>query len=76
MGQYDEIVEKQRLLLKAEKWAKTYKSLHNHSISSMWYDTRPQDTQNDQKVTDIEYNSGLIERTCSDGSIVYFGEEL
>ena len=76
MGQYEDRVERQRLLLKAEEWSKSVKSLHNHSVSSMWYDTRPHDTQDDQRVTDIEYNSGLIQRTCFDGAVVYFGEEL
>ena len=39
MSQYDERVERQRLKLKAEEWAKGVKSLHAHSLSSMWYDT-------------------------------------
>ena len=42
----------------------------------MWYDTRPQDTQDGQHVTDIIYNSGLIKRILSDGSEVFFGKEL
>ena len=41
MTQYEDRVERQRLLIKAEK-----------------------------------YNSGLIQRTCSDGGLVYFGKEL
>lgn len=76
MSQYDERVERQRLKLKAEEWAKGVKSLHAHSLSSMWYDTRPQDTQDSKRVTDIIYNSGLIQRTCADGAVVYFGKEL
>jgi len=76
MSQYKSKVERQRLLLEAEKWASAVKSLHAHSLNSMWYDTRPQDTENGKSVTDIEYNSGLVKRTCSDGLTVYFGKEL
>ena len=76
MGQYDEIVERQKLLLEAEEWAKGVSHIHAHSLSSMWYDTRPQDTQDGKSVCDRTFNSGLIERTCDDGSIVYFGKEL
>ena len=45
MTQYDERVQYQRDLLAAEEWSKTVKSVHAHSLSSMWYDTRPQDTK-------------------------------
>ena len=76
MTQYDDKVQYQRDLLAAEEWAKSFSSMHNHSISSMWYDTRPQDTQDGKRVMDIIYNSGLIKRTCEDGSEVYFGKEL
>jgi len=76
MTQYNETVNNQRLLLEAEEWAKGIKSIHAHSMSSMWYDTRPQDTEDGKGVLDIEYNSGLIERKTHDGYTVYFGEEL
>ena len=76
MGQYDEIVERQRILLEAEEWAKDISGIHVHSLNSMWYDTRPQDTQDGKSVCDRHFNSGLIERTCDDGAIVYFGKEL
>jgi hypothetical protein len=76
MTQYDDKVQYQRDLMAAEEWSKTFSSFHNHSISSMWYDTRPQDTQDGKRVTDIIYNSGLIQRTCADGAVVYFGKEL
>jgi len=76
MTQYDDKVQYQRDLMAAEEWSKTFSSFHNHSISSMWYDTRPQDTQDSKRVTDIIYNSGLIQRTCADGAVVYFGKEL
>ena len=63
MGQYDKLVERQRLLLAAEEWANGIKSMHSHQLSSMWYDTRPQDTENRQFVIDKQYNGGEIERT-------------
>lgn len=76
MSQYDERVERQRLKLKAEEWARGVKALHAHSVSSMWYDTRPQDTEDGRSVMDIQYNSGLVERHTHDGHTLYFGEEL
>jgi len=76
MTQYKQAVNKQRLLLEAEKWAESVKSLHVHSLNSMWYDNRPQDTENNTSVTDIQYNSGLIERKLSNGKTVYFGAKL
>jgi len=75
MTEFTHLVEKQRLLEAAEKWANTVKSLHHHRLNSMWYDTRPQDTETDY-VTDVEYNSGLIERTLKNGTKVYFGKRL
>lgn len=76
MSQYDELVERQRILLEAEEWANGVKEIHAHSINSMWYDNRPQDTEDGKSVLDVSYNSGLIKRKCHDGSIVYFGKEM
>jgi len=76
MTEFKDKVERQRLLLEAEEWAKGVSGIHAHSLSSMWYDTRPQDTQDGKGVVDRQFNSGLIERTLDDGSIVYFGIEL
>ena len=76
MTQYDDKVQRQRDILKAEEWAKQVKSVHAHSLSSMFYDTRPQDTEDGKSVMDIQYNSGLVERKTHDGYTVYFGEEL
>ena len=39
MGEFDYRVERQRLLLEAEEWSKTIKSLHVHSLTSMHYET-------------------------------------
>ena len=76
MTEYKERVERQRLLLEAEEWAQGVKGMHAHSLSSMWYDTRPQDTEDGKSVMDITYNSGLIKRRLNDGTEVYFGKEL
>jgi len=76
MTEFKNKVERQRVLLEAEEWAKGVSGIHAHSLSSMWYDTRPQDTQDGKGVVDRSFNSGLIERTLDDGSIVYFGKEL
>ena len=75
MTQYKNEVKKQAKLLEAEEWAKGVKGMHAHSINSMWYDTRPQDTDG-KSVLDIEYNDGLIERRLESGEIIYFGEKL
>ena len=76
MSQYDDRVERQRLLILAEQWAEGVKSIHAHSLSSMWYDNRPQDTEDGKSVLDVEYNSGLIKRETHDGHTLYFGKEL
>jgi|TARA_Y100000361_G_scaffold140907_1_gene145476 hypothetical protein len=74
MTQHDERVSQQRLLLEAEKWAKVPKSVHIHQLKSMWYDDRPQDTD-EGRVTDIQYNNGLIIRQRNGETIHVFGEE-
>jgi len=76
MGQYDERVEKQRNKLAAEEWAKGVKCLHAHSVSSMHYDDRPQDTADGKCVTDVEYNDGSVNRTLSNGETVILGKAL
>ena len=76
MTQYDERVEQQRLKMEAEEWAKGVKTLHSHSLSSMWYDNRPQDTEDGQNVMDIMYNDGSVRRTLSDGGVIIMGDKL
>ena len=76
MTQYDDRVERQRLLLEAEKWAQSVKDIHVHGLSSMWYDDRPEDTADGKYVTDTAYNSGLIERSKNGKIIHTFGEKL
>lgn len=75
MTEFNNRVERQRQKLAAEKWADVAKSIHTHRISSMWYDTRPQDTE-DSHVTDVEYNSGLIIRSKKGKTIHTFGKRL
>ena len=72
MTQYEDRVERQRLKLKAEEWANGVKSLHAHSISSMWYDDRPEDTADGKTVIDKEYNNGIVERTFENGEVYVF----
>ena len=76
MTQFDDKVQRQRTLLKAEEWAKQVKSIHAHSLSSMFYDTRPQDTEDGKGVLDVQYNNGTVRRTTSEGETFIFGKAL
>ena len=76
MSEYDDKVQQQRDKLAAEEWAKGVKSMQAHSLKSMWYDNRPQDTDNGS-VMDVSYNDGSIKRTIqSTGETVIMGEQL
>ena len=75
MTQYKNEVIHQAKKLEAEEWATKVKDIHIHSLKSMWYDTRPQDTDG-KSVIDTQYNDGLIERRLENGELVYFGERL
>ena len=75
MSEHDELVQRQRDLLAAEKWSSGVKSIHAHQLSSMYYDTRPEDTHN-SAVTDKEFNNGVIERYKNGKLIHTFGEAL
>ena len=73
MSEHDKVVDRQRRLLSAEKWARGVKTLHAHSLTSLWYDDRG----NDGSVLDTEYNDGRIQREIREtGETVWFGEEL
>ena len=76
MTQYDETVETQRLIIEAEKWAKQTRAIHVHSLQSMYYDDRPEDTLDGKAVTDYEYNDGVILRYQQGKLIHTFGERL
>jgi len=75
MTQYNEKVDMQRRILLAEKHADKILGMHCHKMNSMWYDNRPQDTE-ENSVTDIQYMSGKIERTLHDGTKVLLVEGL
>ena len=81
MGQYNDKVELQRKILLAEEYKDTVMCLHAHSLSSMWYDKRPQDTANGNGVVDVQFMDGRIERTLKNGKKITLvkgrtGEEL
>ena len=40
MGEFDYRVERQRVLLEAEEWAKGISSVQYHGLTSMWYETK------------------------------------
>jgi hypothetical protein len=61
--------------LEAEVWAKQVKSIHAHTTKSMWYETNPEDFEHGP-VTDVEYNSGVIERTLGNGAKRTIGKRL
>ena len=76
MTQYDERVEMVRQRQAAEAWANGVKCLHSHQIKSMWYDDRPQDTD-DGPVMDVQYNDGRIKRTIiNTGKVVMMGKQI
>ena len=74
MGQYDDRVERQRQKIAAEDWAAKVKAIHAHSLNSMYYDNRPEDTEDGKSVLDVEYNSGRVERTLDSGEKYIFTE--
>jgi len=75
MTEYTKMVEDFAILEKAEEWAAKVLLMHTHSLNSMHYDTRPDDTKDGRSVTDIEYNSGLIKRYQNDKLLYTFGNE-
>ena len=73
MSQYSNRVEKQRLKLEAEEWAKGVKSLHAHSLNSMYY----AEGRDDGSVVDVQYNDGSVRRTISaTNEVVILGKSL
>lgn len=76
MTQFNDVVEKQRIRLAAEEWAKSVETVHAHRLNTMYYDNRPEDTV-DGGVIDITYKTGLVERTIlKTGEKVFFGKKL
>lgn len=74
MTEFSSKVERQRVLLEAEKWAKGVKSIHAHRLQSMWYDNRPLDTL-EGDVCDITYNDDSIQRQLENGKVVWMNSE-
>ena len=74
MSEYNEVVEKQRMLLEAEEWAKGVNQIHvfDTSTTCMWYEEHPEDG----RVTDTTYNDGRIVRTKDGQSIRIYGNRL
>ena len=64
MTQFKQLVEAQRQLLEAEKYRDELISSHTHKLKSMWYESRPTDTD-EGYVTDYQYMDGRIERTLA-----------
>ena len=77
MSEYDAVVERQKRILAAEIWSKSIKSIHAHSLTSLWYETNPDRTGDDLMVCDTEYNDGVIEREyIKTGKVESIGEHL
>jgi hypothetical protein len=76
MTQYTKDVEDHQIRMDAIEWAKGVQTIHGHALSSMWYDTRPQDTEGGKAVTDVELNNGVIKRYQNEKLIHTFGVEL
>ena len=74
MTEYSEAVIRQSKLLLAEEWARGVNNIHVHQLKSMWYETRPQDTD-EGSLIDTTYNDGVIERKLPSGEIVYLTEQ-
>tara|TARA_Y100000361_G_C10893878_1_gene205551 strand:- start:19 stop:291 length:273 start_codon:yes stop_codon:yes gene_type:complete len=73
MTEYTDMIESKRKEILAEKWARGVQHIHVHSLKSMWYETRPQDTDSGN-VIDITYNDGTVERELKSGEIIYMLE--
>ena len=73
MTQFNDRVEKQRLKIEAEEWANGVKSIHAHSLTSLWYDKG----REDGSVLDVQYNDGRVERQIqSTGETIILGKQL
>jgi|ETNmetMinimDraft_18_1059904.scaffolds.fasta_scaffold04626_6 hypothetical protein len=75
MTEYTEVVDKQRLIIEAEKWAKMPSQIHafNTIDTAVWYDTR----RTDGRVIDTHFNDGRIERELRpSGKKVKMGKKM
>ena len=76
MTQYNDKVELQKKILKAEEYKDTPKNLHAHSLDSMWYETDETKPQTKEGVIDIQYMDGRIERTLKNGKKITLVEGM
>jgi len=77
MTQYTKMVEDFAIMEEALEWSSGAACIHSHSMDSMYYDDRPDDTAGMTKsVTDIEYNAGYIERFQNGKLIHTFGKKM
>ena len=65
MTQYDERVELQKQILKAEEYRDSPKWVHAHRLTSMWYETEKTKKDAVKGVVDVQYMDGRIERTVT-----------
>ena len=73
MTQFNDRVETQRLKIEAEEWANGVKSIHAHSLTSLWYDKG----REDGSVLDVQYNDGRVKREItSTGETIILGTQL
>ena len=68
MSQYNDRVELQRKILKAEEYVNHVKAIHAHRLDSMWYETAQTKKDAVKGVIDTQYMDGRIERLVNDGS--------
>ena len=73
MTQYENVVERQKLLLEAEEWSKGVHEIHIHKLTYMWYEKNPEDMDMGA-VTDTRYNDGRIVRTRGDKVLRVMGD--
>ena len=77
MTEYRERVDMQKKILLAEEYRQSPKWIHAHSLDSMWYETEEsKEDLKDGNVTDIQFNSGRIERKKDGKLIRTFGKDL
>ena len=68
MTQFNDKVERQRLLLAAEEMRDNVTNIHCHRLDSMWYETEKTKSQTKDGVMDVTYMDGRIERTLNQSS--------
>ena len=75
MTQYNDKVELQKQILKAEEYKDTPKNLHAHSLDSMWYETEETKADAVKGVMDTQFMDGRIERVVNSTGKKYILKE-